>query len=88
MAAYVYRGKGVDTLAKPKVSRKTGKAPRVIPPPGPVLDLPRIKGRKGPAKCGTRSGYIKHVREGTPKCTPCRIANAAYVAEYRERTGK
>ncbi len=39
-----------------------------------------------PAKCGTRSGYQKHLREKTEICTPCRDANTDADARLR-RTG-
>lgn len=31
--------------------------------------------KREPAKCGTRSGYQKHLREKTEICPPCRQAN-------------
>lgn len=39
-----------------------------------------------PAKCGTRSGYQKHLREKTPSCQPCRQANTDADNRLR-RTG-
>jgi WhiB family redox-sensing transcriptional regulator len=39
-----------------------------------------------PAKCGTNSGYRKHLREKTKPCDPCRKAHAADDARLR-RTG-
>jgi hypothetical protein len=38
-------------------------------------------GRRGPApsaKCGTRSGYHRHYKEGTAPCAACRQAEADY----------
>lgn len=37
-------------------------------------EQPQRKTRE-PAKCGTRSGYQKHLREKTKICPPCRQAN-------------
>lgn len=31
-----------------------------------------------PAKCGTRTGYRKHLREKTPPCEECKKANSEY----------
>lgn len=39
-----------------------------------------------PAKCGTRSGYQKHLREKTEICQPCRQANTDADNRLR-RTG-
>jgi hypothetical protein len=36
-------------------------------------------------RCGTALGYRDHVVNRTPKCTPCRVANAARRQEYRRR---
>jgi hypothetical protein len=33
--------------------------------------------------CGTYSGYMKHQRNGEPKCADCKAANALYIARYR-----
>lgn len=35
------------------------------------------------AECGTRSGYNKHLKKGTPICTPCREANTEYRRNKR-----
>lgn len=35
------------------------------------------------AECGTRSGYNKHLKEGTEICQPCRDANAKYRRDRR-----
>ena len=44
----------------------------------------RTPHRREPAKCGTRPGYKRHLREGTSVCEGCRTANANYGAErYR-----
>lgn len=40
---------------------------------------------RGPAVCGTRSGYVKHVKNHEKTCGPCKAANAAYVAELKRR---
>lgn len=39
----------------------------------------RTPSRRTPARCGTRSGYKRHHREGTPVCQPCGDANRAYA---------
>jgi WhiB family redox-sensing transcriptional regulator len=35
--------------------------------------------RRLPARCGTRPGYKRHRREGTPVCEPCADANRTYA---------
>jgi hypothetical protein len=45
-----------------------------------------VKKKRGPAVCGTRSGYQKHVRERTEICPPCRQANTDADNRLR-RTG-
>ncbi len=42
--------------------------------------------QRGPAECGTNSGYRKHTRDKTPICDPCRRAHADADARLR-RTG-
>ena len=45
-------------------------------------------GQRGPrpsAVCGTRSGYNRHYREGTPVCESCRLAQRAWEREVRAR---
>lgn len=37
------------------------------------------------AECGTRAGYNKHRREGTPTCAECKAAQSAAVNEYLKR---
>ncbi|MCG0066267.1 WhiB family transcriptional regulator [Streptomyces tricolor] len=44
------------------------------------------KRKRQPAKCGTRSGYQKHLREKTEICGPCRQANTDADNRLR-RTG-
>ena len=34
--------------------------------------------------CGTRAGYMRHRRNGTPVCADCRMANADWVAAQRK----
>lgn len=53
------------------------------------LPWPDGRGHKrtmGPAQCGTRSGYLRHMRDGEQVCTECREAKNAYDRDYRERT--
>ncbi|MFG3510209.1 hypothetical protein ACGF5F_32455 [Streptomyces sp. NPDC047821] len=38
------------------------------------------------AKCGTRSGYKRHLRENTVVCPPCRRANAEYALSQYHTT--
>lgn len=40
-----------------------------------------------PPACGTRAGYLKHGRDGTERCQPCRDAQAAYSRAYRRASG-
>ena len=35
--------------------------------------------------CGTAYGYTCHVREGSPKCQPCKDAHAAYERDRLRR---
>ncbi|CAM5591620.1 WhiB family transcriptional regulator [Streptomyces purpurascens] len=42
--------------------------------------------KREPAKCGTRAGYQKHLREKTEICAPCRQANTDADNRLR-RTG-
>lgn len=42
--------------------------------------------KREPAKCGTRPGYQKHLRENTVICAPCRQANTDADNRLR-RTG-
>ena len=41
-----------------------------------------------PAKCGTPSGYSKHLREKTPTCDACKKANRVRMAEYYKNNPK
>jgi WhiB family redox-sensing transcriptional regulator len=43
--------------------------------------------RRTPARCGTRPGYKRHLREGTPICDACADANRDY-ANQRLKTLK
>lgn len=52
---------------------------------GPRKPKPAGKKRE-PAKCGTRGGYQKHLREKTKICAPCRQANTDADNRLR-RTG-
>lgn len=38
-----------------------------------------------PGKCGTNSGYQKHVKLNTPKCQPCKDAHAAAQLAWQRR---
>lgn len=38
-------------------------------------------------QCGTTKGYFAHLKLGEPTCQPCRDAQAAYMRDWRERTG-
>jgi hypothetical protein len=74
---YVYRGTLRDVGPAPvRLSSTPGPKPKVI-----VFD---------PSKCGTYPGYQQHARTGTPKCQPCKDANAAYSRDYaaRVKTGQ
>jgi len=35
------------------------------------------------AKCGTESGYTRHLQLGTPTCRPCKDGHAAYQRARR-----
>lgn len=41
----------------------------------PVRPEPVTRSGRAPAKCGTRSGYQRHLRERSRICAPCRQAN-------------
>jgi hypothetical protein len=45
-----------------------------------------VRPKRGPAQCGTRGGYQKHLREKTTICAPCRQANTDADNRLR-RTG-
>jgi hypothetical protein len=47
---------------------------------------PMVRKKREPAKCGTRGGYQKHLREKTEICAPCRQANTDADNRLR-RTG-
>ncbi|MFE0647445.1 hypothetical protein ACFVZH_02490 [Streptomyces sp. NPDC059534] len=38
-----------------------------------------------PARCGTRAGYKRHSRKGTPFCDACRAANTEHTRELTRR---
>lgn len=44
----------------------------------------RGRGRQG-AVCGTRPGYMRHLKVGLPPCEACRAANNAYQRDNRRR---
>ncbi|MFE3036671.1 WhiB family transcriptional regulator [Streptomyces canus] len=52
----------------------------------PPRTRPEAVPRKGPAPCGTRAAYQRHLRRGEPVDEACRHANARDVGRYR-RTG-
>lgn len=58
--------------------KQTGQQKKAEPKPQPK--------RREPAKCGTRGGYQKHLREKTEICGPCRQANTDADNRLR-RTG-
>jgi hypothetical protein len=39
----------------------------------------------GPARCGTPAGYQRHRRRNEQPCDDCRVANAAYMRDFRQR---
>lgn len=39
-----------------------------------------------PSPCGSVRGYKHHVKEGTPRCAPCKAAKAAETAKWRAKT--
>lgn len=41
-----------------------------------------------PAKCGTDSGYTRHVKRGEPACPACRQAHTDAKREYERRRGR
>lgn len=72
--AYRYRGTNHDadvTHAPERPASTPGPKPKPI-----TFD---------PTKCGTFPGYQQHRRTGTPKCQPCKDANAAYSRDYEAR---
>jgi hypothetical protein len=40
---------------------------------------------RGPAECGTRPGYVRHLRNSEDVCEPCKEANRQYDRDYRKR---
>jgi hypothetical protein len=38
-----------------------------------------------PPRCGTPSGYKRHLRHGEEPCQPCKTANTQYALAYRAR---
>lgn len=53
----------------------------------PAEPEPVTRSGRPRAKCGTRGGYQRHHREGTPYCAPCRQANTdAYNRMVRTGT--
>jgi hypothetical protein len=44
---------------------------------------PRVQRKRGPARCGTNSGYAKHLRDKTEICGPCRQAHTDADARLR-----
>lgn len=59
-------------------AQRAGQTTESLPKPEPK--------KREPAKCGTRSGYGKHLREKTEICGPCRQANTDADNRLR-RTG-
>jgi len=39
-----------------------------------------------PLLCGTRAGYLRHIRAREPACDECNGANTLYMRLYRART--
>ena len=39
-------------------------------------------------RCGTDSGYVKHLSDGTRPCLPCTDAHRDHQADWRVRAGK
>jgi hypothetical protein len=35
------------------------------------------------AQCGTRAGYNRHIKQGTPTCAECRLAQTEGVKKYQ-----
>lgn len=54
--------------------------------PPPPRTRPARASRRGPAPCGTRAAYQRHLRRSEPVDEACRHANARDVGRYR-RTG-
>lgn len=38
----------------------------------------------GPARCGTPSGYVRHLQKGETPCPACRVAEARRKSEWRK----
>lgn len=56
-----------------------------LPLPPMTDPKPRKERTRGPAQCGTRSGYVAHRKAGEATCQDCRDANQAYNVEYEKR---
>lgn len=61
---------GLSAAERAQLVQDRGETAAPDPKPEPVT-----RSGRPPAKCGTRSGYQRHHREGTPYCVPCRQAN-------------
>ncbi len=44
-----------------------------------------VAGHRWPAKCGTVSGYTRHIQDGTTSCQPCRDANTKRDKQSRAK---
>lgn len=69
-------------ISAPLPMRTTG--PGRAPQPGAVRNPRGYNGRE-PAKCGTPSGYTKHLRAKQTPCDECRESMRAPSAEKRKR---
>jgi excisionase family DNA binding protein len=38
--------------------------------------------------CGTKAGYVRHIKRGEEACGPCKRANADYTNDINRRTGR
>ncbi|MFD4572059.1 WhiB family transcriptional regulator [Streptomyces sp. NPDC058417] len=72
---------GLDPQQRRQMSEQRGTVRQQDPTPAPAP-----KAKRQPAKCGTRSGYQRHLKDKTAICGPCRQANTDADNRLR-RTG-
>jgi hypothetical protein len=73
---------GMTDAQRRRVLRRRARVEQAASAPVPA----KSKVKRQPAKCGTRGGYQKHLREKTVICGPCRQANTDADNRLR-RTG-
>lgn len=75
--AYQYKGT-IHDLDEPIQTAKLRTASTPGPKPQPYVF--------NPDKCGTLTGYRRHIKAKQPACQPCKTANAAASRDYEARS--